>query len=215
MLDVEDLPEGFQDPAWSNPALKRDLLHQFLTEGHAYRSNYLVKNHFAVAAERDAMLYYPWCKVIMTFRDIRDSVVSRYYHHRRAGEVPADGEFLDFFWAPEAPNGTSTLDYMSRYARTWNVDDEMFWKVRYEDLHADVESAVRSLAEFLGVDTAAVDLEEVIRLSLPRSQPDPTGAHHIRTGRPGDWRNHLGDRELELIDEMVPDDIRDLVLRAD
>jgi len=215
LIDVDELPEGFQDPAWSNSALKRDLLKDFLTEGHAYRNNYLVKNHFAVPGERNAMLFYPWCKVIMTFRDVRDSVVSRYFHHMRAEEVPSEGTFHEFFWAPEPPNGRQTLEYLAQYASTWNVEDESLWKVRYEDLHADVGSAVRSLATFLDVDTATVDLDEIIRVSQPRAVTDSAGTGHIRTGRPGDWHNHLGERELELIDEMVPQDIRQLVLRDD
>lgn len=215
LIDVDELPEDFQDPAWTNPALQRDRLTEFLTEGHAYRNNYLVKNHFAVPGERNAMLFYPWCKVIMTFRDMRDSVVSRYYHHQRAGEVAADGTFHEFFWAPEPPNGRQTLEYMAQYVSTWNVDDEALWKIRYEDLHADVGSAVRSLAMFLDVDTDHVDIDEVIRASQPRAGIDPSGTAHIRTGRPGDWPNHLGENELELIDEMVPHDIRHLVLRDD
>jgi len=213
MMEVDDLPEEFQDPAWNNPSLKRDQLMRFLTEGHSYGNNYLVKNHFAIPGERNAMLYYPWCKVIMTFRDMRDSVVSRYFHHRRAGDVPADGNFLDFFWSPVAPSGATALRYMSRYVSTWNVEDESFWKVRYEDLHADVDEAVRSLATFLEVDLATVDIARIIRLSQPRSNPDLSGASHIRAGRPGDWHNHLGERELELIDDLVPDNIRHLVLR--
>ena len=215
LVDVDELPDGFQDPSWSNPALQRDRLVEFLASDHAFYNDYLVKNHFAATAERKVMLLSPWCKVIMTFRDIRDSVVSRYYHHLRAGEVPEHGTFEEFFWAPEPPNGRQTLDYLSHYVTTWNIDDDSLWKIRYEDLHADTESAVRSLADFLEVDTELVDIDEVVRLSLPAVRKRETGTTHIRTGRPGDWYNHLGERELELIDQIVPQTVRSLVLDGD
>lgn len=214
LIEVDDLPDEFQDPAWANPSMKRDRLREFLIDGHAARGNYLVKNHFAVPRERNAMLFNPACKVIMTFRDMRDSVVSRYFHHKRANEVPEDGTFQDFFWAPEPPNGKQTLEYMSQYVGTWDVEDDTLWKVRYEDLHTDVGAAVRSLALFLDVDPAIVDLDEVTRLSRP-TPPRSNVDAHIRTGRPGDWHNHLGDLEIELIDAMVPERIRHLVLRDD
>ena len=212
LIEVDDLPNEFQDPAWANSSLKRDRLSEFLTEGHADGGNYLVKNHFAVPGERNAMLFNRSCKVIMTFRDMRDSVVSRYFHHLRAGEVAEDGSFRDFFWATEPPNGKQTLEYMARYVGTWDVEDDTLWKVRYEDLHTDVSGAVRSLAAFLEVDPAVIDLDEVSRLSRPTPARANVDAH-IRTGRPGDWHNHLGDLELEMVHEMVPERIRHLVLR--
>lgn len=213
LIDVDDLPERFQDPSWENPSLKRDQLRAFLDGGFANEGNYLVKNHFAVAGERNAMLFHPSCKVIMTFRDMRDSIVSRYFHHLRVGEVPADGSFLDFFWAHEPPNGRQTLEYMSRYVSTWSIEDETLWKVRYEDLHRDVEQTVLSLAAFLEVKATAVDLPRIIQLSQPSARAKPADGRHIRTGRPGTWKNHLGELELELVAAMVPERIRHLVLR--
>lgn len=51
--------------------------------------------------------------------------------------------------------------------------------------------------------------------SAPQEPTDPTETSHIRKGRPGDWKNHLGANELELVDSIVPDEIRELVLRGE
>lgn len=212
LVDFDDLPDQFRESAWENVSLIRPRLREFLHDGHADQGTYLVKNHFALSGERNVMLFSRSCKVIMTFRDMRDSVVSRYFHYKRIGEIDEADSFLDFFWSPEPPNGRQTLEYMTTYVGTWDLEDDSLWKVRYEELHTDLEETIRSLASFLEVDPAAVDFDDVVRRSEPRAQTQPNGNAHIRAGRPGDWQNYFGELELEYLHAMVPERIHHLVL---
>ena len=131
-------------------------------------------------------------KFVFIIRDPRDVYVS----HKRGKQA----------WMSRGRNGSfkgviaKMKEYFDHYERV--AESPNIHLVRYEDLHQDFAKSMRSIFEFVGVETTRVELRAI------RDKCDfirQTGRKHIedrgatqRKGVIGDWVNHLssGDEEL-------------------
>jgi hypothetical protein len=150
-------------------------------------------------------------KVILLSRDIRDTLVSYYYHvSKRNQEFEGTlGEFIrsDIFGAEKI------LRFYGSWAKGKHLPAE-FLLVRYEDLQEDMYPAVRGMLKLIGVEGVS---DEIIRNAIEKGQFDnmqqveknressfqglnapntDANAVRVRRGKVGGFR-----------DELTPDDL--------
>lgn len=145
-------------------------------------------------------------------RDPRDMVVSGYFYHRWTHEawvhVPEaryDGlTFQQYLNAVDTEAGlleeiercTYTFDLM----RAWRYDDPRFFEIRYEELMHEGEALFRRLFHHYGFAEEAVEvaLEVARQNSFERSAGRHPGQAQdgsiLRSGLPGQWREHFTPR---------------------
>jgi hypothetical protein len=151
-------------------------------------------------------------------RDPRDLAVSAYHYHLRTTEK----------WAltPQKRwNGTSYQEYLrsfdsdegllleirrcagSEYAHMskWDYNQEEFLELRYEDMIEDEPASLRKLFEHYGLrdkerDTCVRQAGE-FTLDVVRAKNDS----HVRSGRPGEWRDAFAAHHVALFKELTGD----------
>ena len=108
------------------------------------------------------------------------------------------------------------IDRLTSYAgirnmRSWNVNDPRIFEFRYETLIADEEKTFRSLFEhyqFSGVLLErAVDLamSQSFQLAANRKPGDVQQQDHLRSGKPGEWRDVFGDDHKQKFKQSLGD----------
>jgi hypothetical protein len=151
-------------------------------------------------------------------RDPRDVVVSAYFYHRHANEAwltsPQDDldgrSYQQLLQSLSKDDGLleeirMRSDAVAGMAR-WRAGDPRILEVRYEDFVADEAGQFRALFRHYGFSERAVERAVKIAAQFGRSQLQARGARrHIRSGMPGDWRNHLTEKHRVAFKERFGD----------
>ena len=186
---------------WRNPSIDPARLDALLAALKP-DNRFVVKNHFNTREQRDALLAHPDVRVLNITRDLRDMLVSSYYHVRRVNAY--EGDFARYYWE----TGRATMLSVDRYHRLWRVRSPKIYTASYERLHADFAGQVREIAAFLGVETTG---EQIARLQgetsldalRQRYGEAEAGDKFFRKGVVGDWQNHLTPEIKADIDESL------------
>src|SRR5690606_36975030 len=105
-------PPEYLNPTWRNPSIAPEQLAPLL-KTLTPTTDYLVKNHFGRPFERDLLLSSPHVRVLDIQRDLRDVVVSAYYHvQRKEGYA---GDFATYYWE----QGRTTAQEVMKYRALW------------------------------------------------------------------------------------------------
>ena len=158
-------------------------------------------------------------------RDPRDCVVSGYFYHLWTEEAWAR-QPQDRFGGLSYQHQLKSLDqedglseeirtfagYAKTYSlRNWNYDDDRILEIKYEDLLADEQTVFTKLFQHYGFTDKAVhqsiqladqcSFEKISGRSVGQSKTQS----HLRSGRPGEWKDVLSENHLRLIDEQFGD----------
>jgi hypothetical protein len=156
-------------------------------------------------------------------RDPRDMVVSGYFYHlwteetwvHKPDERYGGRSYQQYLNAVDREEGL--LEEIHRCAFTfeamaqWNYDNPSIFEVRYEDLMQEGERGFERLFEHYGFAPEAIDLGlEVARASSfeARSKREPGQIEErsvLRSGKPGQWREHFTRRVKERFREATGD----------
>ena len=158
-------------------------------------------------------------------RDLRDVVVSGYFYHLRTAEE----------WAhvPDPRYGNRSyqqhLSGLDRHAgllaeidhfaaspnfpvlASWDFHDSRFLNLRYEDMVADEAGGFQRLFRHYGFRAAAVEqaVEIALQFSAGKLPIERTSqeswARHIRSGRPGEWRDVFHPEHTQRFKERLGD----------
>jgi hypothetical protein len=158
-------------------------------------------------------------KVIFFTRNIKDTLVSLYFHSsRRLGLF--EGEISEFLWKEYSP----VLFYLV-YHNTWYQNREVpraFLHLTYEGTQADPQGTLASILEFIGVRKIDQDILEsaVAYASFDNMQalqkrrgtrdsrfkpgdPNDQESYKTRRGVVGGYVDYLNQRDIELIDVLA------------
>ncbi len=198
-------PEEFLNPNWVNPSIDPEKLTKFLKEVDFSHKNYLCKNHFGGKYQRDLLLASPNVFILDIKRDIRDVVVSAYYHHRRKGY---DESFKNYYWK----KGKKVANFVSSYQRNWDVQSTKILIASYEKLHSDFNSETKKIGDFLGIQVSDQLSEQIKTETTLDSLRNRYGesdqsddSKFFRKGVIGDWQNHFDakmDQDLEKVQKF-------------
>ncbi|XP_025092467.1 sulfotransferase 1A1-like [Pomacea canaliculata] len=159
-------------------------------------------------------------KVIHVYRNIKDVMVSAYFHWKR---VPIATrwtiEVMDKLFLDEKYVGGNYIMYMKKMAEFRKENPEVpVFNVSFEDMKKDPLGTVRLLAQFLGVPAPPELCEQIADAcgfqkmkeandakQLPEwlSSLGNFNSHMYRKGEVGDWKNHLTVAQSERLDAAV------------
>lgn len=147
----------------------------------------------------------PHVRVVNIFRDIRDSVVSKYYHERKHNGY--QGEFQEWIETRGRSFAKQLLKFHWEWQTlgVWHDFERTPLIVRYETLLDDPHGSVLAIAQALDVtcDSAKATsiLAEIDAVRGPAGQEGSRGT--FRKGVAGDWINHFTDSNLDMINKIA------------
>jgi hypothetical protein len=192
LVSPRGIPVRFRDSNQMHQSVHPGRFESFLTDVNVSNWTYLSKNHVSDPKARAVLLEHPRVRVLNITRDIRDVLVSAYFHDRREGR--AGGEISEYW----KELGRTRIRNVLEHHRTWNSGHSQVFVASYESLQISFEAQVLALGAFL--DVGEVDVEEIAAATdfakLRKGKNDD--AFH-RKGIVGDWRNHLS---AEIVAEL-------------
>ena len=200
MRPFEPLPAGFhvpRIPSYADPVAVPALL----ASGVPARRNLLAKAHIYAPHLRDALLADPSVRVLNIRRDIRDVLVSHYFHLSHLGKV--SGPFARYYWRLGRLKAQQLLDYHA----VWDVSAANLYAARYESLKERFADEVAAVGRFLGVDldaAAIARIEAATSLDRLRQRAGQIGhdPRFFRQGGSGGWAAHFDQRMLDDLREI-------------
>jgi hypothetical protein len=191
-------PESYLNSEWVNPSIHPNELQALLSKESLAENNYLVKNHFGARTERDLLLDHDYVRVLNITRDLRDVVVSAYYHYRRKRGY--EEPFERYYWT----RGRYVAERVRQYHDVWEVSSPKVYVASFKKLKQSFSQECERIGDFLGHDLSAAEIEAVkdeTSLESLRESYDSDG--FFRKGERGDWRNHLTTRMAEDVSRIA------------
>jgi hypothetical protein len=194
-------PAEYLNPEWRNPSIAPEQLSALL-QTLTPEKNYLVKNHFGKAHERDLLLSNPDVRVLDIERDLRDVVVSAYYHVRRKEGYTAD--FNTYYWE----QGRKTAQEVAKYHEAWAVNNSQVYVSSYERLHEQFADEVSEIATLLKLPISVETINRIHEVTTldslrERYQEQTNEQKFFRKGIIGDWQSHFDDAMLVDLDKIT------------
>jgi hypothetical protein len=137
-------------------------------------------------------------RVLNIKRDLRDVVVSAYYHYRREEglEVP----FERYYWN----RGRYVAERVREYHDVWNVSSSQVHVASFEKLKKSFAEECDRIGDFLGYDLSAAQIQNVKdETSIESLRKRYDNDDFFRKGERGDWQNHLTTRMEEDISRIA------------
>lgn len=195
--DAEPVPEAYRNRGARKGWLAERKIRPFLESGLHLERNYRSKGHIQSTRHRDLLLSHEGVVVFDITRDLRDAVVSHYYHFRR--QKGMDWDFRTYYRRV----GRYKAHQIVRYHEVWDVPSPQVYVSSFERLKTDFRAEVRRLAAVLGkeLDDEAIEAirQKTSLSSLARQwgqDSRPPEERHFRKGGTGDWRDHFDEESL-------------------
>jgi len=210
LLPFEPIPKPFQHPDLPHWIDERKL-RPFLTRGEHHTRFYLSKSHLYDPSLRDLLLSDESVRVFNVKRDIKDVLVSHYFHIRRMKKV--SGTFADYYWKL----GRLKACQMQRYHDVWRDPSPRLFSTSFEKLKHSFTDEVCRIGDFLGVTLSPDQIAEIQqetslqRLQEKRGEADkPEAERFFRRGEIGDWKMYF---DQEMLDDLATLESRGLGFR--
>lgn len=199
LVDHEPLPAEYAEPSWLPvESIRPRRLGAVLARRDLGDRVWVVKQHLSRPRRVRQLSGVPEVLVLDIRRDLRDVVVSSYYHQRARGR--AGDDFARFYWS----QGRYFANGVANHHRRWRGHTAV--TIGYEALVDDFGAEASKIAACLGSEAGEVELEAIrkrVGLSELKERYAETGvalmesAKFFRRGVPGDWKTHLDDAMLE------------------
>jgi hypothetical protein len=197
------IPDEYQDGQWSNSSISEDAIANFIDRVDYQEQDYFCKQHWFnedKIAELD-LLTVPNFKIVNIIRDVRDVLVSRYFHDLRLNLTKAEN--IDDYYSAL---GRKNMQKYMQYHISWHSDRQTLqpFLCSYERLHDNFAEQVRELVAYLGLGETIREAEiAAIQEATSFSSRKETGdGKFFRKGIVGDWQNHLSSAIVEDLQQM-------------
>ncbi|NJP04125.1 MAG: sulfotransferase domain-containing protein [Chloroflexaceae bacterium] len=192
ITDFPSPPDTYLRNDRHNPVIDPARLNRLLADLDINRDNYAVKNHFSEKSQQQLLLSRDYVRVLNIERDLRDVVVSAYYHYCRVEHDEID--FATYYWHV----GRHTADRIRRYNLLWRVDHPHVYVSSYKQLKTNFVEETKHIGSFLGfelTDDAIIAIYEATTFKSFQQQTGqdkkPERQRFFRKGIMGDYANHF------------------------
>lgn len=180
-------PSRYLNPRWPEPTIIPGRLADYLRHGEHRSQDVLIKSHYGLLPLRWLLLKDPQVRVLNIRRDLRDVVVSAYYHYQVLDRV--NESFANFYWR----RGRQVARFVLHYHIIWETDSPVYICLQYENLLRNLAPEVIRLGGWLGVQLGGEQVERI----QTATQIDTLRAHsglspdRFRRGMAGEWESHF------------------------
>jgi len=196
----------YANPKWTSMpvySIDQTKLASFLADPEARAVDCLSKNHFGNRNDRNLLLADPSVRVLNIRRDVRDVLVSAFYHGRTDQALP--GDFAAYYWTEGRRLAQRVLDYQI----IWDVRSLRYCCLTYETLLTDFAGEVSRLGRFLELMPGPAEIERIHQATSPAvlcARYPFSDFNRFRRGQARDWQNHF--------DQAMVADIAALIRRS-
>eukprot|EP00013_Stygamoeba_regulata_P030021 CAMPEP_0177665268 /NCGR_PEP_ID=MMETSP0447-20121125/20962_1 /TAXON_ID=0 /ORGANISM="Stygamoeba regulata, Strain BSH-02190019" /LENGTH=290 /DNA_ID=CAMNT_0019171347 /DNA_START=77 /DNA_END=949 /DNA_ORIENTATION=- len=162
-------------------------------------------------------------KYIYVARNPRDTLVSMFHHSRGFMAFEYDGpfeHFFELFLSGQVESGPWADHVLSYWKESLTNSNVLY--LFYEEMLDDPAAAVRSIADFIGVDASEETVKSVVEnSSFTAMKSDPRSNYSwadsrrhqdrpgfFRKGKAGDWTNHMSDEMVKRFSELIEEPLR-------
>ncbi len=195
------IPDEYRNEKWTNASIDQDKYESFLEHCDYENHHFYCKQHWSTQDKYLQLLDDRNIKVINIYRDLRDVLVSRYFHDLRL-RITNSQNVIDYF-----KNGKGDIK-LKEY-----IDFHVFWHANetiaqphicnYENLQIKFENEVRKLFKFLGVEISDAEVSRLKNVTAFSKRKSTGEGKFFRKGIIGDWKNHLTDEISHEIYNMA------------
>ncbi len=193
----------YKNPNWSNPSILPDNLDDLLSEKEYYNNNWYAKQHWRGKQKYSNLLNDKHIKIINIVRNLRDVLVSRYFHELRLGQTKAQSVNSFYF---EHEGKTKMKEYLSYHA-FWHGPslEKQPWLCVYESLLLDFNTEAKGLFNFLGEPISEEEIERIKVINSFNNKAVTGKGEFYRKGIAGDWENHLSSELIADLETLMLD----------
>jgi len=194
-------PAKYLNPNWVHPSISPDKLKEILENLDYSKQDFLVKNHFNNKKDRDLILSYPDIKVVCIVRDIRDVVVSAYYHLLRKEKLTSEEliSFKAYYWK----RGRLIALNVLKYNNYWSINSENIYIAKYENLLENPSNEIKIISRFLlDRELSETKTQSIITETNFVSMKQKRSDGFLRKGISGDHKNYFDSKMLEDIEKI-------------
>jgi|SaaInl8_200m_RNA_FD_contig_31_285840_length_1831_multi_5_in_0_out_0_2 hypothetical protein len=196
------IPDKYQNTKWFNSSIDNSQFEIFFSEALYKSENYFIKQHWYNNEKFLNLTFRKDIRMLNIVRDIRDVLVSRYFHDLRLGRTAAEN-VESYYWHDK---GKKSVNHYIRYHKFWNelTNQGNVFRCSYESLKTDFLYTVSRMFEFIDINFSASqinDLEEKTSIKNKKFGP----GKFFRKGIVGDWKNHLSMAIIEDLDRLCND----------
>lgn len=162
-------------------------------------NTFVIKAHAGPTRWSRLLARWGLLRITYIYRDPRDAMLSAYDYGQRAiakGRPNAFSHLTDF---------EKSLDFIKEYVAIWDawMREEGVLKARYEDLLTSYDTEVARLIDFLGLDAANPQVQEVIEKYRPgKAEAGQQGLHFFK-GKIGRFREKYSPAEQAVLAETL------------
>jgi hypothetical protein len=195
------IPDHYRNQEWFNPSLAPERYSEFFGAREFAGQDWFCKQHWRSEGKYYELLRDENIRVINIVRDLRDVLVSRFYHDLRLGQASADNIAHYYF----RENGRKKLQGYMEYHRFWHhpeIERQPFLSV-FEYLITDFATELQRLFDYIGEPLSQSDIARIHRKTSFENKKVTGEGNFFRKGIIGDWRNHLTSELLEDIGHLM------------
>jgi len=192
--------ERYQHRGWRNPSIGNEAFSSFFGEAEYKKKDYFCKQHWYGSQKYKDLLVDDSVKVLNIKRDLRDVLVSWYFHDKRLGRTQTVNAKDWFFNGDGAKMMQRVVDYQSFWHG--NTEQQPFL-CSYEGLHADFDGEVKKIFEFIERPVSEKQLATIKELTSFTSKEKVGDGSFFRKGEVGDWANHLDSEVVDALNQMA------------
>lgn len=181
--------------SWVNPSVDHANLRAYVESGEWCAAATLIKMHFDFRDEHDYLLRDD-IRIVVSYRNIPDSVVSWFHHDVRMGRTSPEHKRA---WMER--RGRAFAERALKHRLSWKNRPGTLL-VRYEDMLADAVSGVGTIFTFIGQEKTRDECVAIAQMTQVRLKPDEPlrDGRHVRTAGRSVARDELPEH---LYDEFT------------
>lgn len=196
IIAYEDLPEKYRD-ARVNTFLDVANLDEFISSGDIKEKNFIAKSHFYKKKTVAKLVNKPNVYVFNIKRDIKDSIVSHYFHFIKQRNKKTS--FKRYYWLI----GRYKAIQMIKYSKNWNIAANNVLHSTFEDLKRNFENEVLKYGNFIGIELSDDDLQRIkSETDIKKIKEKSNRKWFFRKGDIGDYKNHFTQAILKDIERL-------------
>jgi len=186
----------WQREDWNSVSIHPDRLEAFIDSGEWQKKPVMLKTHIAYEPKYEFLLR-PEVRVIVTYRNLPDSMLSMYHHQVRKKRTELSMED----WLVE--RGERFSQFLTNYRNSWSQHDDVLM-IPYENMVDQAPAEIRKMARFLGLKLSEKRFAEIAEKTQVRLKPGeaPREGKHSRTGGQSRARLELPPKYYELFAKM-------------